>query len=367
MRKDKHMSWEDIADEVVNLQGDPSTADTVKRAYKRFSVKLGQSKYQFKNCGRKPWKLTSEIKKWIIQKLLQLRKKTVCTSTSLQSLLAREKGVKVSSSAIRKVLLVNGYKWKPRSQKRAYGKQEREKRMKFCRKALRMPIAELEEKLTYSSDGVLIPVPPQDPVDFHNFCWSGVTHMWRKDDESSTAALAGADDYTAQVPLNRLVPMWGGIGRQGCSVVVLHQRRKLNSTEWSAAVTSGKLTQAIRSVKTAGKRPWHMLCDGEKFLHSKMSVQAMTKCFIKTWQVPPRSPDLNPVERFWAWLRAELRRRDLDDLCKKRMPLGKTAYKQRIRAIMRSAQAQKVASNIFASFRKTCQKCIENDGHHTGK
>ena len=57
----------------------------------------------------------------------------------------------------------------------------------------------------------------------------------------------------------------------------------------------------------------------------------------------------------------------LDDLCKKRMPLGKTAYKQRIRAIMRSAQAQKVASNIFASFRKTCQKCIENDGHHTGK
>ena len=39
LRVDQHMSWDDIAAEVRNLAGEPSTADTVKRAYARFSFR----------------------------------------------------------------------------------------------------------------------------------------------------------------------------------------------------------------------------------------------------------------------------------------------------------------------------------------
>ena len=365
--RDKGMSWDDIAESVTNIADEPSTADTVKRAYHRFNTKHGRSHYKFANCGRKSWKLTPAIQRWLINKLLQLRMKTVCTSTALQTLLARDKGIKVAASAIRKVLLKHGYKWKPRCQKRRYDDDDKAKRVKFCKAVVRMSDQQLREKFALSLDGVVITIPPTDPVDRHNYCWSGVTHMWRKDSEADTPALAGADGYECQVPQNRTLPMWGGIGRGGCAVVAIHDRRKLTATDWTKIVESGKLNEALRRVKPAGGRPWRVLCDGEKFLHVACSKKAMRSRGITLWRNPPRSPDLNPVERFWAWLRSELRRRDLEDLRAKRRPLGRTAYRQRLRAVMNSPKAQLKAKNIYASFKKVCKIVIKRKGAHSGK
>ena len=60
---------------------------------------------------------------------------------------------------------------------------------------------------------------------------------------------------------------------------------------------------------------------------------------IKLWKMPARSPDLNPVERYWAWLRRKLRAMDLQDAVAGRPTLGKTAYKARVRAVCRSKKA----------------------------
>ena len=99
----------------------------------------------------------------------------------------------------------------------------------------------------------------------------------------------------------------------------------------------------------------------------KKCMKACARKRVKLWFVPPRSPDLNPVERFWAWLRKELRRRDLDDLRSKRPVLGKTAYKQRVRNVFRSQKAQQAAKNLAKSFKKTCQKVVRLRGAHSGK
>ena len=32
---------------------------------------------------------------------------------------------------------------------------------------------------------------------------------------------------------------------------------------------------------------------------------------IRLWGVPPKSPDLNPIEMLWGWLRKKLRLMDL--------------------------------------------------------
>ena len=66
---------------------------------------------------------------------------------------------------------------------------------------------------------------------------------------------------------------------------------------------------------------------------------------VNLWHVPPRSPDLNPIEKFWSWLRRELRKRDLADLVAGRLPLGKMAYRKRIVNICRSAKARQVEQN----------------------
>ena len=78
--------------------------------------------------------------------------------------------------------------------------------------------------------------------------------------------------------------------------------------------------------------------------------------------MPARSPDLNVIEKFWSWLRRELRKRDLNDLVKTRPPLGKMAYRQRILAVCRLPKAKAVAANYFKSFRKVCQEVVLKKG-----
>ena len=108
--------------------------------------------------------------------------------------------------------------------------------------------------------------------------------------------------------------------------------------------------------------PWHVLCDNEKFLDAKDSQAAYTARGVVLWHVPPRSPDLNPVEQFWGWLRKELRRRDLRDALAKRPPLGKSAYLKRVRAVICTRKAQTVAGNIARSFKKTCREVVRKGG-----
>ena len=105
LRKDEKKSWDYIAANVENNSGEPSTRATVQRAYLRFSVKNGKSAYKFANCGRFAWKLTPAIEKFLLRKLLCLRKKMICTSVTLQGVLAKEKGVQLADSAIRKFLI----------------------------------------------------------------------------------------------------------------------------------------------------------------------------------------------------------------------------------------------------------------------
>ena len=86
------------------------------------------------------------------------------------------------------------------------------------------------------------------------------------------------------------------------------------------------------------------------------------KCRVVLWDMPPRSPDLNPVEKFWAWLRRRLRALDLAALQKKRKSLGKAAYQERVRSVCRSQQAQRVAAACARSFRKTCLEVVRKKG-----
>jgi len=179
--------------------------------------------------------------------------------------------------------------------------------------------------------------------------------------------LAGAQPYVDQIPLSRAIPLWGGISEGGFAVVTFHKKKKLTVTEWLDVVQSGKLNAAVHSLRPAGTQPWHVLCDNEKFLKAKASMKAYARGKLQMWFVPPRSPDLNPVEMFWAWLRRELRRRDMADLHNKRPGLGKTAYRQRVRLVCRSAKAQKVAKNIAKTLKKTCKIVVKKRGAHSGK
>ena len=83
---------------------------------------------------------------------------------------------------------------------------------------------------------------------------------------------------------------------------------------------------------------------------------------IQLWVVAPKSPDLNPVGLFWSWLRNKLRLMDLADLRAKRRALGKTAYVQRVKVVIRSQKAQAVAKKCALNFRKNCKQIVARGG-----
>ena len=75
---------------------------------------------------------------------------------------------------------------------------------------------------------------------------------------------------------------------------------------------------------------------------------------LQLLNISARSPDFNPIESFWGWLRQAMRRKDLEDLRNKRPALGKTAWTCRLKRVLKSKKAQSVAKSKFINFKKVC-------------
>ena len=64
----------------------------------------------------------------------------------------------------------------------------------------------------------------------------------------------------------------------------------------------------------------------------------------------------------WAWLRRRIRAKDCEDLRRRRPPIGKMAFKARLRSMLASKRAQRVAARIAAGFRTTCREVVAKQG-----
>ncbi len=363
MRTRFSMSFSKIAQRVRNLKKRPSTKDVVRRVCEGFDVKAGFRKFAYQRCGRKPWKVTPELRSFLVRRLLALRSKCICTSTTLQRECAKEMKLKVATSTIRKIVFKAGYQWMRRAQKPKLSKELMERRVVWSRRLLNMSDEEYNKFFSLMIDGVVVSCPPKDAVDRANFCTVGDTHMYRKPSEAAKADLAGDTQYGKQVPLSRAVPFWGGINRHGFSVIAFHPTKKIQPDEWAKAVRMGKLKRAIVAGGPLRQRgPFRVLADNEGFLNDGDCRAAHRAENVKMFHIPPRSPDLNPIEKFWSWMRRQLRKKDLADLVAGRAPLGKMAYRKRIVNTCRSQKAKRAAANISNGLRKVCKEVVAKKG-----
>lgn len=362
-------TWSQIAAHkgVKNLRGEKPLPRHVANTFKKFDSRLGRRPYQYKKSGLKPWKVTKEVEKYLVKKLREKRCKSVCTSTVLQKALSSDMGVKLSASHVRRILQKKGYRWLPKRQKRLYTKAQRAARVAFAEQVTSMSGHGLRQKLSMAMDGVVLTMPPSDPTERLNYCRHGEEFMWRKAAETFSPKLSGDSGYVNQVPMARAVPMWGGCSAGGFALIVFHQTKKMNQAEWARVVEKGTMVKAIKTLKPVrADGPWTVLCDNESFLRAKQCNAAHKAARVKLWKMPAHSPDLNPVERFWAWLRKKLRALDLGDAVAGRPVLGKTAYKARVRRVCRSKKAQAVAASQAKLMRRVCQKVILKKGGATG-
>ena len=161
--------------------------------------------------------------------------------------------------------------------------------------------------------------------------------------------------------------MWGGCSEGGFAVVTFHKFKKMNTASWVATVKRGCLTKAIKDLKPVRVNgPWTVLCDDESFLGAKDTAAAHKAAKISLCNIPAHSPDLNPVERFWAWLRSKLRAMDLQDAVAHRPVLGRAAYIARVRAVCKTKKAQAVAASQAKLMKRVCKAVITKKGAATG-
>ena len=368
--RDVHrLPFRTIARRVRNLSRKASTKDTVRRAYHGFSDKHGFRPYKYANCGRRAVRMTPATVSFLVKMVRAHRLRCVCTPTTLQRLAHEHLGVALDTSHIRKALRSRGYYWLRRRGLRRYSPGDKRRRWAFAQRIADMTPSKARQLLAFAMDGVVLAMPPTDPVDRQNYCAHGDTHMWRKHSEGNDPLLAGNDDYPQQVPLERAIPLWGGISDGGFAPVVFHKKKKkLTAAEWSATVRRGRLLAAVRRVAPAGRAgPWHVLCDNEAFLRAGASQAAYAADNIRLLDMPPRSPDLNPVERFWAWLRKQLRLRDLADASGGRPVPSKAAYRNRVRQVLQTQKAQRVAAACARSWRATCKLVASRQDAASGK
>ena len=359
--KDKKMSWEKIAEKVVNLEGETPGWKVCRDAFNR--AMAGRSKKdKYANCGRNAI-LDKALRSWIVRRLRSLRKSGECTSVVLQMALAKEKKVTVEASTVRRALKKEGYKWLNRTKKPKYDAKHRQERLKFARKVLSFSVADFKKEMNFSMDGWVCVIPPADPVGRENFCYSDVTKVWRLPSERALPELEGYDGYKNQAPVSRVIPLWGGLGAGGFAPVLWHSERKTNEDEWAAMLESGVFITALRAANKGKTRgPWTVLCDNETFLRAPKCRKAYRRLGIKLWKLPARSPDLNPIEKMWGWARKRLRAMDLGDLKAGRRVLGKTAYKARIKRLFKTQKAQQVAKNLFGNLRTVARRVVRAKG-----
>ena len=125
----------------------------------------------------------------------------------------------------------------------------------------------------------------------------------------------------------------------------------------------GLLTRALETAnpgKSGG--PWRILCDNETFLRAPESREALRRCSVKLWKLPVKSPDLNPVEKHWAWIRKQMRARDLKDLVAKKPVVDKKGFKSRFLRLIKSPRAKAVAARTFGNLRRACEQVRKNKG-----
>lgn len=358
----KRLSWEKIAPQVLNLEKEEPGWQVCRDSYNRMNSRTGHAKSNYKNCGKKAT-VTPALRKWIVSRLLLLRKTTHCTSAVLQRELAKTKHVRVEASTVRRALKLEGYWYLNRSKKPKYNKKQRKERLDFADVVMSHTAAELEEEMNLSLDGVVFTKPPDELVARENFCYTDLLKIWRKPEEVSLPEIDGHDDYKNQVPPSRMIPLWGGLAAGGFAPVLWHENRKTDAEEWAGAIKEGALQAALRAVNP-GRRagPWTILCDNEAFLRAPACRKLYSRLRIELWKLPARSPDLNPIEKMWGWTRKRLNKMDLADLVAGRPVPGKMAYTQRLKRLLKTQAAQRVAKAFSRNLRTVAARVQKAKG-----
>ena len=238
-------------------------------------------------CGRKK-KLTPEQEALILRSIAELR--DLDGSFSSRRLMERTGIRHVTDRTVRRLLNKNGYFFLQARKKGLMSQTDKDRRVEFAQKMqAEYSPSVWTDSVAFYLDGVSF-VYKTNPLDQAR---APKGRVWRKRSEGLTlGCLAkGSKSGTGGRVAKLMVAISYGKG-----VVVCERYEKMDGNYFASFIDQHSNTMFERSCKGLS-RLW--LQDGDPSQNSKAAREAMARCHSELLKIPPRSPDLNPIENIF--------------------------------------------------------------------
>ena len=270
-----------------------SKASIYKHAKKPLNGEAARDKRK-QNKGR-PRKLSLQDKRSIVRSLKSLREKEGSfTSKRIQ----HDSGVKhVSSRTIRNHLNQEGYRYLQTRKKGLLHAKDLKSRVRFCRKIKRQQLGDefWRTGISFYLDGKGFQYK-RNPYDQAR---APGAREWRKRGEGLKFNCTAKGKKEGGVNVNFMVAISYGKG-----VVLCEQYDGPITGKKFAAIVKSSFSKAFK--KSSNQKGKRFLMDGCPRHNSMIAKRAIENVGGLVFKIPPRSPDLNPIENFFHTLTVRL-------------------------------------------------------------
>ena len=250
----------------------------------------------------------------------------------------------------------NGYSFRQTRKKGLLSRKDRQERLKFARKCksnLQTNPRFFQEEILFYLDGVSF-VHKTNP---HGEALRPKARVWRTAKEGLQITAKGSKDLAGGRRLHCMVLVSFDKG------VVLTEYYEKMSAKYFADFVRRNFTRCLRisaEGKTcSGKR--HFIMDNDPSQRSKPAKESLKSKRANLFIIPPRSPDLNPIETIFNNVKRAL---DNDAISNNIRRESFDQFKSRVKRILMSTDIELINKTID-SMPKRIDAVLGNDGHRT--
>jgi len=261
----------------------------------RICKETTKTKEQKKRTGRPPI-MSRRDKKRFIRTFQKLRNEN--PNVTVVDVAKECRIVNVSDRTLVRVMNENGHKSLRPMQKGLLSVKDRKRRVRFARNALKKYDPE------FWTNDVLLYLDGVSFVHKHNPYNDALTprgKIWRRPSESLQYTTKGSKNLPGGRRLHLLV----GIGYT-TGVVIAEEYKKFNAA-WFAKFVQKTLHSILSDCAVSkNKERLIFLMDNDPSQRSKLATDALHDVGAEVLEIPPRSPDLNPIENVFNNVKSEL-------------------------------------------------------------
>ena len=319
--------------------------------FRHCKLPLGEAKKDRRHSNRgRPKKLQPRDKRVIAKSLLKLRKEYgTCSSVDIQE----DAGLQfVSNRTVIRSLKEQGYGYTQCRRKGILLQEDLVKRMNFARKCKKVSDSLWKDGISFYLDGTSW-VHKTNP---NRHVRTARTRMWKKKGESlhKDCTAKGKKEGTGGSTAKFMVAIAYGKG-----IIKCHQyNENINGELFSQFINENFDGMFNCSANPKGRL---FLQDGDPSQNSAVAKDAMDIVNCKVFKIPPRSPDLNPIENIFHLVGKQIKK----DACEKKITKETFfAFSNRVKRTMLKFPSD-VIDKTIASMPKRIAMVIKNKGMRT--